>query len=65
MGAWLLLGEKAAQGEVRARDIGGLVFIGVAILAIWLGFLHMQGLMDRSVNKVPVEPPPGKSPLEP
>ena len=29
------------------RDIAGLVFIGVAITAIWLYFRLMQGITER------------------
>lgn len=42
------------------RDIAGLVFIGVAILAIWLVFLHLQGLSERKAaekSKPPVKLP--------
>ncbi len=45
------------------RDYAALIFIGVAITVIWLGFRHMQGLMERTAAqeeavKPPVEPPP-------
>lgn len=29
------------------RDVAGLVFIGVAITAIWLYFRHLQGITER------------------
>jgi hypothetical protein len=36
------------------RDLVGLIFIGVAIVVIWLWFLHLQGLTERPAK---VKPP--------
>ena len=43
----LLAAEPAVGSAFGARDIAGLVFIGVAIILIWVGFLHMQGITER------------------
>ncbi len=53
----LLASDADAAYAFGARDIAGLVFIGVAILAIWLGFLHLQGLSEKEAKTAPVEPP--------
>jgi hypothetical protein len=59
----LLSAAPAIGGTFGARDIGGLVFIGVAIALIWAGFLHMQGLTERNIpdEKPKTEPRPPNS----
>lgn len=57
--ALLPAAAPAIGGTFGSRDIAGLLFIGVAIALIWVGFLHMQGLTERTVkeDKPPVDPP--------
>ena len=40
-----------------ARDIAGLVFVGVAIVVIWLWFLHLQGISEREPKLAKPKPP--------
>lgn len=55
----LLLADPALGSTFGTRDIAGLIFIGVAIALIWVGFLHMQGLTEREIKeKPPIDPPP-------
>ena len=58
MHSLLLAAEAVDPYAFGTRDIVGLVFIGVAVLAIWLGFLHLQGLTEREVKVKPEEPKP-------
>lgn len=50
------LAAPAATGTFGGRDVAGLIFLAVAIIAIWAGFLHMQGLTERADE--PPAPPP-------
>lgn len=43
----LVLAEAVDPYAFGTRDIVGLVFVGVSIVAIWLLFLHLQGLTER------------------
>ena len=47
----LMLAAPAIGSTFGTRDIAGLVFIGVAIALIWAGFLHMQGLTERTAKE--------------
>lgn len=62
MRSLLLLAAHGPQGEFGTRDIVGLVFIGAAIIGIWLGFLYMQGETDRTTKRSDEVKRPGGQP---
>jgi hypothetical protein len=58
MSLLLLAADAVDPYAFGNRDIAGLIFVGVAIVAIWLGFLHLQGLTEREVKVKPEDPKP-------
>ncbi|MBS1153465.1 MAG: hypothetical protein H6Q89_5163 [Myxococcaceae bacterium] len=51
-----LIAEPAIGSSFGARDIAGLIFIGVAILAIWVAFRRL--LIERGDDGKPPAGPP-------
>ena len=53
----VLAAEGAAERGWTARDVGGLIFVGVLVLVIWLAFRRMQ--FPEHWERKDDDPPPG------
>jgi hypothetical protein len=57
----LLAADASATGAMEARDVLGLVLMGVLTLALWFGFRGLRELNPEDEKPRPPEiPPAGK-----